>query len=105
MRVSRFEWDAGNLAKCQKHGVTMHEIEHVLGNDPYLVPDYEHSQSEDRNIAVGLNGSGRPVFIVFTLRMLNGSELVRPISARYMHRKEIERYEHLWRSEGSETED
>jgi uncharacterized DUF497 family protein len=102
---SRFEWDAGNLAKCQTHGVTIPEIEHVLDSDPYLVPDYEHSQREDRNIAVGVNASGRPVFVVFTLRILGGDELVRPLSARYMHRKEIEKYEHLWRSESSETDD
>jgi len=102
---SRFEWDAGNLAKCQKHGVTIAEIEHVLDSGPYLVPDYEHSQFEDRNIAVGLNRSGRPVFIVFTLRMLEDVEMIRPISARYMHRKEIEKYEQLWRTESSETED
>jgi len=102
---SRFDWDAGNLAKCQTHGVTTAEIEHVLDSDPFLVPDYEHSQHEDRNIAVGLNNSGRPVFVVFTLRVVQGEELVRPLSARYMHRKEIDRYEHLWRSKGSETED
>ncbi len=103
--ISRFEWDAGNLAKCQSHGVTTEEIEHVLDNDPFLVPDYEHSHQEERSIAVGLNASGRPVFVVFTLRMLDGRELVRPVSARYMHRKEIERYEHLWRPESPATDD
>jgi uncharacterized DUF497 family protein len=102
---SRFDWDAGNLAKCQKHGVTTIEIEHVLDSDPFLVPDYQHSQDEDRHIAVGLNRSGRPIFIVFTLRMLDGEESVRPLSARYMHRKEIEIYEQLWRSKGSEVQD
>lgn len=99
--LSRFVWDAGNLAKCQKHGVSTAEIEQVLDSDPFLVPDYEHSQHEDRHIAIGLNNSGRPVFVVFTLRRDDGRELVRPISARYMHRKEIERYEHLWRPESS----
>lgn len=102
---SRFDWDAGNLVKCQKHGVTVAEIEHVLDNDPFLVPDYDHSGHEDRNIAVGLNASGRPVFVIFTLRMVEGEEFVRPISARYMHRKEIDRYEYLWRSKSPETED
>jgi uncharacterized DUF497 family protein len=34
-----------------------------------------------------------------------GGELVRPISARYMHRKEIRRYEHLWRQEGPSPQD
>ena len=99
--VSRYVWDAGNLDKCQKHGVTIAEIEHVLDGDPFIVPDYEHSELEDRNIAVGLNRSGRPVLVIFTIRMSGEGEAVRPLSARYMHRKEIERYERLWRSEGS----
>lgn len=102
---SRFDWDAGNLDKCQRHGVTITEIEHVLDNDPFLVPDYAHSGREDRHIAVGLNRSGRPIFIAFTLRMAGEEEMVRPISARFMHRKEIERYEELWRTKGADTED
>ena len=75
--VSRYEWDAGNLAKCQTHGVTTAEIEHVLDNDPFLVPDYDHSDGEDRNIAVGTNRAGRPVFIVFTIRLRGNREVVR----------------------------
>ena len=102
---SRFEWDAGNLDKCQRHGVTIAEIEHVLDGDPFLVPDHDHSQNEDRSIAMGINSSGRPIFVVFTLRIVEGQELVRPISARYMHRKEVERYAGFWRQEGPKTED
>ena len=102
---SRYHWDAGNLTKCQKHGVTIAEIEHVLDNDPFLFPDYDHSQVEDRNVAIGRNQVGRPVFVIFTLRLWEGVERVRPVSARYMHRKEIKRYGYLWRSEGSENDD
>ncbi len=101
---SRFEWDAGNLDKCQRHGVTIAEIEYVLANAPFLVPDYAHSQIEDRHIAVGANRIGRLVFVIFTLRLSDGNELVRPVSARYMHRKEIDRYDKLWRQEGSDPE-
>ena len=103
--ASRYEWNAGNLAKCQTHGVTIAEIEHVLDSDPFLAPDHRHSELETRNIAVGPNGSGRPIFVIFTNRIADGRELVRPISARYMHRKEIERYAKLWRTEGTNTED
>jgi hypothetical protein len=28
--ASRYDWDAGNLAKCQKHGVSIAEIEALL---------------------------------------------------------------------------
>ncbi len=30
MRVSGFDWDKGNLAKCLKHGVSLAEIESCL---------------------------------------------------------------------------
>jgi uncharacterized protein len=33
------------------------------------------------------------VFIVFTIRRKGDELLIRPISARYMHQKEIEAYE------------
>ena len=90
---SRYEWDGGNFAKCQSHGVTIAEIEYVLDGDPFIGPDYEHSGLEDRNFAVGFNRSGRPIFVVFTMRMSGEREMVRPLSARYMHRKEVSRYE------------
>ena len=97
--VSRYEWDVGNLDKCQKHGVTIAEIEFVLDHVPSLYPDYGHSGVEERTIAVGSNRTGRPVFVVFTVRIANGRELVRPVSARYMHRKEIEK----WQAEKSRS--
>ena len=33
------------------------------------------------------------MFIVFALRALGGETFIRPISARYMHRREVEHYE------------
>jgi uncharacterized DUF497 family protein len=69
----------------------------------FLTPDYEHSNEEDRVIAIGRTPIGRPVFIVFTLRMLNGRELVRPLSARFMHLKEIKKYDRYRRQKGPEV--
>lgn len=90
---SRFEWDAGNLVKCQKHGVSVSEIESLFESDPYVGRDESHSVEEDRYVAIGRNHVGRPIFVIFTLRPDVEGQLVRPVSARYMHRKEIERYE------------
>ncbi len=42
--------------------------------------------------AIGKNREGRYIFLVFMLRILNGHNLIRPISARYMHQKEIAYY-------------
>ncbi len=58
-----------------------------------MLPDEEHSESEERFRAIGKTRSGRHVFLVFTLREKAGETLIRPISARSMHRKEIEHYE------------
>jgi uncharacterized DUF497 family protein len=91
--ASGFDWDEGNVEKCQKHGVSVAEIEAVLGSDPAVAPDLKHSAEEDRLIAVGRNREGRPLFVAFTLRIREGRRLVRPVSARYMHQKEAERYE------------
>jgi uncharacterized DUF497 family protein len=42
---------------------------------------------------IGRTDKGRGVFIVFTLRRKGDELLIRPISARYMHNKEIDTYE------------
>jgi hypothetical protein len=44
-------------------------------------------------IAIGEGRAGRRIFLVFTFRERGGRTYVRPISARYMHAKEVERYE------------
>ena len=93
-----FDWDDGNRGKCQKHGVSVAEIETMFLGSPRVTPDERHSESEDRHIAVGRDSRGRAMFVAFTIRERDGHRLVRPVSARYMHRKEIEGYE---KKEGS----
>jgi uncharacterized protein len=44
-------------------------------------------------IAVGRTLAGRALFVAFTFRMKGEAVFIRPVSARYMHRKEIEAYE------------
>ena len=55
--------------------------------------DVEHSLAEERLRAIGKTDQGRYVFLVFTIRERHGERFIRPISARYMHQKEIEHYE------------
>ena len=43
--------------------------------------------------AIGQTGTGRYVFVVFMLRDVEGQTRLRPISARYMHQKEVAHYE------------
>ena len=90
--VQGFEWDAGNREKCQKHGVSLREIELVFQHTPGVYPDPAHSQEETRFRAIG-RAKDRYIFVVFTLRHHAGLTLIRPISARYMHEREIRHYE------------
>ena len=91
-RVQGFDWDDGNREKCQKHGVSIAEIEALFMDAPRIAPDPKHSDDEDRMIAVGRTDSGQPVFVAFTIRTKN-RRLIRPVTARYMHAKEIAAYE------------
>jgi uncharacterized protein len=58
-----------------------------------IFPAKQVLQRETRYAAVGLNGQGGHVFVVFTVRGHGGLTLIRPISARFMHEKETRHYE------------
>ncbi len=89
-----FEWDTGNREKCCKHGLLIAEIEHVLRRqETLIVPATSRSDAEPRFIAIGRTQGGRFAFVVFTPKQRNEQSILRPISARNMHTKEIARYE------------
>lgn len=89
-----FDWDDANREKCQKHGVSIKEVEEALKAEAMMImPDLKHSDEEDRFIATGQSNNGRYLFVVFTLREMDGKNIVRPIRARYMHKMEAEKYE------------
>jgi uncharacterized DUF497 family protein len=93
-RAAGFDWSGGNWEKCQQHGVSPAEIEEVFRGDVHVHHDTAHSTvTEQRRLAIGKTQAGRYVFIAFTLRVRDAKTLIRPISARYMHRKEIAYYE------------
>lgn len=91
--ISGFDWDHGNRAKCRKQGVSPAEVEGLFDRPLLLVPDEAHSHEEQRLRAIGKTARGRSVFLVFTIRERGGERLIRPISARYMHKKEVASYE------------
>ena len=91
--ITGFDWDDGNKTKCQKHGVTLSELESAFYKMLHIFPDLKHSQSEERYIALGVTEEGRHVFVAFTLRKICEKTYIRPISSRYMHQKEIDHYE------------
>ena len=89
---SGFDWDDGNRQKCQKHGVSIEEIESVFANDPVVYRDEIHSRDEERWQAIGRTLRGRAVFVVFTIRQVHEGWRIRPVSARFMHVREVENY-------------
>jgi uncharacterized DUF497 family protein len=93
LNVSGFDWDHGNRQKCQKHGVSIAGIEGAFRGPIAVFPDPEHSAAEERFKAIGQTSAGRAILVVFTIRQHLGKRLIRPLSARYMHLKEVEYYE------------
>ena len=91
--MAGFDWDPGTRAKCEKHGVSVVEVEGLFSKPLLVIPDASHSESEERLRAIGKTASGRSVFLVFTIRVRAGKRVIRPVSARYMHRKEVKHYE------------
>ncbi|EJW09659.1 Uncharacterized protein DUF497 [Rhodovulum sp. PH10] len=101
MEFSGFDWDVGNRTKCERHGVTIAEIEDLFRRPVRVAPDPAHSTHEERFKAIGRTEAGRFVFLVFTLRRRGRHTLLRPISARYMHAKEVRHHE----EEASDADD
>lgn len=73
-----FEWDEEkNIINQQKHRISFETAAHVFDDPEYIeMFDFEHSDKEDRFIAIGRVGD--ILFVVFTERKEN----IRLISAR-----------------------
>jgi hypothetical protein len=61
--------------------------------DTLIVADIKNSVFEERFVAIGRTPGGRYAFVAFTPRQHGERLLLRPISARYMHKKEVAKYE------------
>lgn len=94
MKVNGFNWDQGNLKKCEKHGLNRKMIEDFFNSSIWVAPDMKHSSQEERFFAIGICiENQKPMIVVFTYRFLKTKKLIRPISARYMHKREAKKYE------------
>ena len=90
--AEEFDWDAGNLSKNSKHGVEPHDIQALIVGDFYFAGRIvEPAHEEPRWLALGEDGAGRRLALVFTRR----GERLRPISCRAMRRKEKLLYEQV----------
>jgi len=66
--VAGFAWNDGNREKCQKHGVTIAEIESVFAGTPAIGPDAAHSTAETWFLAIGRASSSRHVSSFYVAR-------------------------------------
>ena len=82
MDDQRFEWDERkNKANQKKHGVTFEEARTAfLDENARVVPDPEHSDTEDRFVLLGLSIRLRVVVVCHCYRV--GEDVIRIISAR-----------------------
>jgi uncharacterized DUF497 family protein len=89
-----FDWDKGNATKSLvKHGISMAMVEALFKGQRFIAADPKHSQDEARFLAVGITDHGRWMLVSFTLRLKDARPRIRPISARYMHAKEVKGHE------------
>jgi uncharacterized protein len=93
LRANGFDWDKGNRSKCEKHGLSVAAIEGLLiAHSPFSrMQPIRRANTVFEQLAEPKRGEA--YFIVFTLSRKGEEVLIRPISARYMHKKEIEAYE------------
>ncbi len=93
LEYNGFEWDNGNVAKIESR-VPVNEIENFFQQELLIKADFRHSHNEERFLAIGYTKkSKRCLLVAFTFRLNGHDKLIRPISARYTHKKEEEAYE------------
>lgn len=91
----RFEWDQSkNKANIKKHGVSFEEAQSIF-YDPMakVANDPEHSEEEDRFIAIGHSSLHRQLLVVHCYR--EAERTIRIISARKLTRTEKKQYEEI----------
>jgi uncharacterized protein len=88
----RFEWDLQKaFANLRKHRVSFEEAKTVfLDEEALLLPDNEHSVSEDRFIMLGLSAQMRMLVVCHCHR--ESDDIIRIISARKANRAEQAQY-------------
>jgi uncharacterized protein len=94
MRVFRepieFEWNKGNSAKPQRHGLTLTEVEEAFFDEnKVMFADWKHSKAEQRITLLAKTKKGRLLNITYTIR----ARKVRVITARCINKKEKYLYE------------
>ena len=88
---AQFEWDnAKAIANLEKHGVSFREASEIFDDEfMQLMYDDDHSESEERFIAIGMSKTWKLLIVVHTIR----NDRFRLISARNATNSERRTYE------------
>ena len=98
VKFEGFNWDGGNSGKCTKHGLSRESVESFfLQKEIYVAPDLKHSSEEKRFLAIGKGPKNRLIVVAFTFRNRSGKKTIRPISARFVNKKEVQKYEETFK--------
>lgn len=91
-----FTWDAAKArANLSKHGISFAEAETVFSDDKaILLPDPDHSESEERFVLIGLSAALRVLVVVHCEP--GPARTIRLISARRATRTERGQYAARW---------
>jgi len=92
MNTLKFDWDKNKAAKnLVKHKVSFKEAQSVFDDDfARLIPDPDHSQSEERFILLGLSCSLKVLVVVHCYK--DEENIIRLISARKATKPESKIY-------------
>jgi len=87
-----FTWDeTKNRANVKKHGVNFDEAKSVFADEfARLIPDPDHSETEDRFILLGLSNNVRLIMVFHCYR--GEDEVVQVFSARKADKSETKQY-------------
>ena len=88
----RFLWDPNkNLANIKKHKISFEEAKTVFYDDnARLIPDPEHSVTEERFIILGITNKLRLLIVVHTYK--ENDDVIRIISAQKATKAESKYY-------------
>lgn len=88
----RFQWDKNkNQANIKKHNISFEEAKTVFFDDnARLIPDPEHSISEERFIILGITNKLKLLVVVHTYK--ENDDTIRIISARKATKSESKYY-------------
>ncbi|MDM8522205.1 BrnT family toxin [Desulfococcaceae bacterium HSG8] len=86
-----FEWDENKAESDRRnHGVSFDEAQSVfIDNLSAMMPDAEHSDTEERFLIIGTSHKNRVIVVSYTER----GDKIRLISARKATRNERKQYE------------